>query len=209
MGDEWPPAPSDGYRKHDPEYDQPWHITAILYVWLVSVFAGVPALVLGVHGLDTVVAIIRDLLQPDRANEWVLYLGWTAGTLGIWIGGHELLHALVARWFGLQTRFDIEYNHPLDWTPAIVTYGEFQSRSQSLAITLAPLVVLTPLGVVVIVTSQNLWVIASGTVIALANSAGSVGDLASAWVVCHLPEGELLYHDREGRRQYYKPTNGN
>jgi hypothetical protein len=61
--------------------------------------------------------------------------------------------------------------------------------------------VFTPVSVVAIVTGQDLWVIASGAVIALGNSAGSVGDLASAWVVCHLPEGELLFHDREGRRQ--------
>ena len=208
MGAEWPPAPPDGYRLHDPEYDQPWYVTTFLFLWLVSVFAGVPALVLGVHGLDTAIAIVR-ALQPDGMAEWVVYLGWTAGTLGIWIGGHELLHALVARQFELRTRFDIQYDHLLDWRPAVVTYGEFQSRSQSLAITLAPLVVFTPISIVAIVTGQDLWVIASGAVIALGNSAGSVGDLASAWVVCHLPEGELLYHDREGRRQYYKPTNGN
>ena len=65
---------------------------------------------------------------------------------------------------------------------------------------LAPLVVLTPVSIVVLVMSQQFWVIAAAALVTLANSAGSVGDLASAAVLWHLPDGELIYHNKERRR---------
>ena len=120
--------------------------------------------------------------------------------------GHEALHALVGRWVGLRTKFRFQYHHPLSWSPEILTYGEFQSRGESLAISLAPLVVLTPVSVVGLVAGRPLWLVASAVVIALGNAAGAVGDLASAWVLWNLPDGELVYHDSEGRRQYYTPV---
>ena len=203
MASEWPPAPSEGYRKHDPEYGQPWFVTVFLYVWIVSVFVGVLTLVSAVHGPDTVVRIVREVLQPDTTREWAGYIGWVVGTVAVLLVGHEALHALAGRWFGLRTQFQFEYRHPLDWSPVILTYGEFQSRGQSLAITLAPLVLLTTVSVIVLVAGQELWLIASAAVIVLGNAASAVGDLASVWVVWNLPDGELVYHDSEGRRQYY------
>ena len=71
-----------------------------------------------------------------------------------------------------------------------------------------PLVILTPVSIVMLVWSQHLWIVASATVLALGNSVGAVGDLASVWVLWNLPDGELIYHDSEGRRQYYTPMNG-
>jgi hypothetical protein len=206
MASEWPPAPPEGYRKHDPQDEQPWSITAFLYVWTVGVFVGVPALVIAVHGPDTVVRIVRGVLQPDTMREWAAYIGWFAGTFAVLLVGHEALHALAGRWFGLRTQFQFEYRHPLSWSPEILTYGEFQSRGESLAITLAPLVILTAVSIVVLVAGQQLWLIASAAIIALGNTASAAGDLASAWVLWYLPDGELVYHDSEGRRQYYTPV---
>jgi hypothetical protein len=206
MDSEWPPAPPEGYRKHDPEYGQPWYITVFLYGWIVGVFVGVLALVSAVHGPGTIVRIVREVLQPDTAREWGGYIGWVVGTFAVLLVGHEALHALVGRWFGLRTQFRFQYYHPLSWSPEILTYGEFQSRGQSLVIALAPLVVLTVVGVVVLVVGQPLWLVASAAVIALGNAAGAVGDLASAWVLWNLPDGELVYHNSEGRQQYYTPV---
>jgi hypothetical protein len=203
---EWPPAPPEGYRMHDPEYEQPWYVTAFLYVWVVGVFVGVFALVTAVHGPDTVVRIVREVLQPDTAREWAVYIGWLIGTFAVLLVGHEALHALAGRWFGLRTQFQFEYRNPLSWQPEILTYGEFQSRAESLAITLAPLVVLTAVSIVALVAGQELWLIAAAAVIAFGNSASAVGDIASAWVLWCLPEDELIYHDSEGRRQYYTTT---
>ena len=206
MESEWPPAPPEGYRLDDPKYDQPWYVTTVLLVWLIGVFAGVPALVISVHGTGAAVGIVREVLQPNGWNEWMGYLGWVVGILALFVGGHEALHALAGRWFGLRTKFRVQYNHPLSWSPEIITYGGLQSRDESLAITLAPLIVLTSTSVVALVMGQSLWVIASAAYIALGNSASAVGDLASAWVLWHLPDGELIYHDDAGRRQYYTPT---
>ena len=206
MPSEWPPAPPEGYRKHDPEYDQPWYVTGLLSVWIVSVFVGVLALVTAVHGSGTIGRIVREVLQPDSAGEWGAYIVWVIGTFAVLLVGHEALHALAGRWFGLRTQFRFEYRHPLSWSPEILTYGEFQSRGESLAITLAPLVVLTAVSIVVLVAGQDLWLIAAAAVIALGNSASAVGDLGSAWVLWSLPAGELIYHDEEGRRQYYTPV---
>ena len=206
MASEGPPAPPEGYRLHDPEYDHPWYVTGFLSLWLVGVFVGVPALVISVHGSGTIGRIVRELLQPGTPREWVAYIGWFIGTFAVLLVGHEALHALAGRWFGLRTQFQFEYHHPLSWSPEILTYGEFQSRGESLAITVTPLVVLTLVSLVVLVVSQQLWLIASAAIIALGNSASAVGDLASAWVVWHLPDGELIYHDSEGRRQYYTPV---
>jgi hypothetical protein len=208
MDAEWPPAPPEGYRKHDPEYRQPWYVTVFLYGWIVGVFVGVLALVSAVHGPDAVVRIVREVLQPDTGREWAGYIGWVVGTFAALLVGHEALHALAGRWFGLRTTFQFEYRHPLDWSPVILTYGEFQSRGQSLAITLAPLVLLTAVSVVVLVAASQLWLIASAAIIALGNAASAVGDLASAWVLWHLPSGELIYHDSEGRQQYYTRVSG-
>jgi hypothetical protein len=203
---EWPPAPPEGYQKHEPEYEQPWYVTVFLYIWIVGVFVGVLALVIGVHGPETVVRIVQEVLQPDTTREWVAYASWFIGTFAVLLVGHEALHALAGRWFGLRTQFRFQYTNPLSWSPEILTYGEFQSRGESLAITLAPLVILTAVSVVVLVAGQDLWVIAAAAVIALGNAASAVGDIASAWVLWHLPAGELVLHDSEGRRQYYTPA---
>ena len=206
MESEWPPVPPEGYRLHDPEYDQPWYVTVILLVWLVGVFVGIPALVINLHGIDSAIDIVREVLQPDGWGEWVVYLGWVVGILALFVGGHEAFHALAGRWYGLRTKFRFQYNHLLSWSPEIITYGGFQSRGESLVIALAPLAVLTSASIVALVMSQSLWVVASAAYIALGNSASAVGDLASSWMLWHLPDGELIYHDNAGRRQYYTPT---
>jgi hypothetical protein len=102
MDAEWPPAPPEGYQLHNPEYGQPWYVTVFLYGWIVGVFVGVLALVSAVHGPGTIVRIVREVLQPDTGREWADYLGWVVGTFALLLVGHEALHALVGRWFGLR-----------------------------------------------------------------------------------------------------------
>jgi hypothetical protein len=206
MDSEWPPAAPEGYRRHDPEYVQPWYVTAGLTVWVVGVLVTVPTLVIEVHGFESAVAIIREVfLFQIGSGELVLYVGWVGATLAILFGGHEALHALAGRWFGLEAEFHLDYSFPLDVTPSVVTHGEFQSRGESIAITLAPLVVLTPVSIVVLAVADQPWVIASAAWVAVGNSVGAAADLASAWVLWNLPAGELVHHDSDGWRQYYTP----
>lgn len=204
----WPPAPPEGYRKHDPEYEQPWYFTAFLFVWMVGVFVGVPVLVIGLRGFETAVTVIQEVFlfsQMESAVEWVVYLGWAAATVGVLLIVHETLHALAGRWFGLDTEFHLEYSFPLNLTPSVVTYGNFQSRSESIVIALAPLVILTPVSIIVLAVAQQPWLIASAAWFVFGNSAGAVADLGSAWLFWHLPVGELVHHDSDGWRQYYTP----
>lgn len=88
MASDWPPAPPEGYRLHDPEYDQPWYVTGVLFIRLVGVVVVVPALVINVHGLDTAGSIIQEILQPNGLGEWLMYLGWIIGILDIFAGTH-------------------------------------------------------------------------------------------------------------------------
>jgi hypothetical protein len=204
MASEWPPAPPEGYRLDDPEYEQPWYVTLFLLGWLVGAYVGTPTLVIGVHGLDVVAGISREVI-PQDGWEWMIYIGEVLTVIAIFAVAHESLHALAGRWLGLRTKFAFEYRNPLSWSPQVLTYGGFQSSRESLVISLVPLVVLTPVSIVVLVVGQQFWVIAAAALVTLANSAGSIGDLASAALFWHLPDGELIYHDREERRQYYAP----
>lgn len=108
MSSDWPPALPERYRLHDPEYEQPWYVTGFLFIWIVGVFVGVPALVIGVHDLDMAVAIVWEVLQPDSAGESVVYLGWTAATLSVIIGDHEAVHGFVGRWGELLSQMERE-----------------------------------------------------------------------------------------------------
>src|SRR5699024_3160821 len=108
---------------------------------------------------------------------------------------------------GFRVKFGIEYSNLVNLTPTTLTYGGFQSRGQSLAIALAPLVVLTPISIIVLLVSTDFWIQASAVFIALGNTVGSMADLGKAWMIWKLPAGELTVHDREGRQQYYTPMN--
>lgn len=200
---EWPPAPPDDYRLDDPEYGQPWYVTVFLFIWLVGAYVGTPALVIGVHGLDVATRIVGEIVWQESWDELVIYIGWVLGIIVITIVVHESVHALVGRWVGLRTKFAFEYSNPLNWSAQALTYGGFQSSRESLVISLAPLVILTPVSIVVLVVNQQLWVIAVAALVTIVNAAGSVGDLGSAFLLLHLPDGELIYHDSAGRRQYY------
>lgn len=206
MASEWPPAPPEGYQLHDPEYEQPWYVTAALFIWTVAVFVGVPLLVIGLRGFETTVIVIREVFlfsQMESAGEWVVYLGWAAATVAVLLIVHEALHALAGKAVGLETEFYLEYSFPVSLTPSVVAYGDFQSRGESIIIALAPLVILTPVSILVLAVAHQSWLIASAAWFVFGNSAGAVGDLASASVLWNLPSSELVHHDSAGRRQYY------
>lgn len=208
---EWPPAPPEGYRKHDPEFVQPWYVTAALFIWLVAVFVSAPLLVIGLRGFETTVIVIREVFlfsQMDSTGEWVVYLGWAAATVAVLLIVHEALHALAGKAVGLETEFHLEYNFPVSLTPSVVAYGDFQSRGESITIALAPLVILTPVSILVLAAAHQPWLIASATWFVFGNSVGAVSDLGSAWVLWNLPSGELVHHDNAGRRQYYRLKSG-
>jgi hypothetical protein len=205
---EWPPAPPEGYRKHDPEYRQPWYVTGGLYVWVVAAFVSTPVLVVALRGFETSVTVIREVFVLSRignTGELAVYVGWAAATVVVLLVTHEALHALAGRWFGLETEFHLEYSFPVNLTPSVVTHGGFESRGESIAITLAPLVILTPVSIIVLAFADQPWVIGSAAWFVFGNSLGASLDLADTWHLWNLPAGELLHHDSDGWRQHYIP----
>ena len=207
MDVEWPPAPPEGYRPHDPDYQQPWYVTVALLGWILGVFIGPPLLVVALKGEETAVRLAYTVFQHETPNEWAKYLVWVLGMLGLLALLHEALHALCGRWFGYRSKFSIRYDGFLNISPTTLTYGEYQSRGESIAIALAPLVVLTPASILVLVVSQDFWVLGSAALICLGNSVGAVADLGSACRIVQLPAGELITQDKKGRQQYYRRVN--
>lgn len=170
-------------------------------------FVAVPALVVALKGPETTIRLAYAVFRHENFTEWLLYLLWILGMVGLLGIVHETIHALCSRWFGFRVKFGIEYSNLVNLTPTTLTYGGFQSRRQSLAIVLAPLVVLTPISIIVLVVSTGFWVQASAVFIVLGNTVGSMADLGKAWMIVKLPAGELTFHDREGRQQYYTAAN--
>ena len=204
MDSEWPPTPPGGYRKHDPEYDPPGYVTAALYGWFFGMSVAIPMLAIRLKGFTTMVRAASAIAQYDSFSEWLMYFFWVLGMIVVTAILHEGIHAICSRWFGFRTKFDLEHTNLVNITPTTLTYGGFQSRTESLVIMLAPLIVLTPVSFLVLAASSNAWILASAAFVALANTAGAVGDLASAWLIWKLPVGELIYHGREGQQQYYR-----
>jgi hypothetical protein len=202
----WAPPPPEGYDLHDPVYVQPWYVTVFLGAWGVGAFVGVPLLVVAIKGLDTALTIYKDVLLPTSFAEAAIYGVWIFATLIAMVTIHEALHAIIGRALGYKTEFSIEKYLIGGWTPQVVTYGRFMSRLESTAITLAPLLIITPVSIAIVVIAESSWIVATAAYVAFGNLAGSVADLGAVWVLSRLPAGELFYHDSTGRRQYYTPT---
>lgn len=205
---EWPPSPPEGYDLHESIHVQPWYVTVFLAIWGVGAFVGVPLLVVLIKGLDITLAVYKEVLLPGGFAEAGIYGLWIIGSLVAMLSAHEGLHAFVARMLGYKTKFSIE-KYPIGgWTPQVLTYGRFESRFESAAITLAPLIIITPVSIATLVMADSSWAIATAAYITLGNVAGSVADLGAVWLLAQLPSGTLLYHDSTGRKQCYVPASG-
>ena len=92
---------------------------------------------------------------------------------------HEAIHGIVARLAGARPEYGVGAGF------AYTTFGEPVGRAAYLVIGLAPLVVLSVLGVAAMVH----WPRAAGQLLVflVANAAGAVGDLWVAWEVRRLP----------------------
>lgn len=162
MDSEWPPAPPEGYRYHDPGYEQPWYVTGMQLIWPLCVAVAIPVLIVVVHGIDTGIDITR-LISHDNLGEWLVDLVWIGTTIGVTACLHELIHALASHWFGLEYEFGLRYDSLLTAAPEVLTYGGFQSVRESIAISLLPLMLLTPASLSILIISQNAWAITIAT----------------------------------------------
>ena len=194
---DWPPAPPDGYHFHSPS-PSPLSVRCLVALWVpVSVLA-VFALIIVTRGLDS-----SGIAFPQPAG-FPLYVVSVLSLALLMLVVHELLHVLAASLLGYEVSAEVGFESALNWTVAVIPYGAFQSRTDTAVIALAPLLVVTPLGIVALVFGDGAVAAAAAFLLAL-NSVGAVGDVGIPFDMFFLPSGALLRHDSAGREQHYVP----
>lgn len=135
-------------------------------------------------------------------------IDWTAGPFTLWIPPvagivltvlfHEGIHGLAYRYFG----YDIEYG--LSWNGFYrAAPGQLHTKWESIWITVAPLLVVTPIGLLYLLSPvQPLAQV--GLYLLVLNTAGSIADLEQVGRLLGVPSGTLIC---DGAETYiYLPT---
>ncbi|NJO75641.1 MAG: DUF3267 domain-containing protein [Leptolyngbyaceae cyanobacterium RM1_406_9] len=139
-----------------------------------------------------------------RQNQWatgiltfllfgVLYLA----TIPI----HELIHGAVMRLYGGRPRYGMGIAHFL-FPYAYATSNQPFSRNQFIQIALAPLVVISVVGFLLMLLFNAAWI----AILLAANASGAVGDLWVSLSVLHYPCHVRVEDHKTGLRIYGKPT---
>jgi hypothetical protein len=118
--------------------------------------------------------------------------------LVITFGGHEGIHGLAIHWAGHKPRFGMALHMGALYATAD---NALFTRAQFIVIALAPLVVLTVLGMALMIIVPDGVGYYVGLLVAL-NAAGSIGDLwMTAWVLRYPPDA-LVRDETTGIRIY-------
>jgi hypothetical protein len=113
-------------------------------------------------------------------------------------GLHEALHGVAIRWFGHKPRFGIALDKGVMYA---TTDNALFPRNQFVAIALAPLVVMTLAGMILMILLPDRLAYYAGLVVVL-NAAGAIGDLwMSAEVLRYSPD-TLVRDEADGIRIY-------
>lgn len=110
---------------------------------------------------------------------------------------HEAIHGLVYIWLGYKVTYGLSGQLGAAFAAA---FQQFQTRNHNLLVALGPLLVLTPLGLLLL-TNSNLFIQRLGFTIALFNTGGAIGDIYLTWRLLRLPQDALLY-DANEREMY-------
>lgn len=117
---------------------------------------------------------------------------------------HEAVHAVVGWMLGLEVTAGIEFDG-LATGPYILAHGAFQTRRETVLLTAAPTVVLTPALVLLGVVGGTATAFAA--LLALFwNTFGAVFDLRAVVTAARLPAGVLAYSTADGETRYFAPT---
>ena len=133
---------------------------------------------------------------------WSIALSFLVFTalIAVVVVAHELCHGLVIRVFGGEPRYGFGVTYFV--VPyAFATSDTCLTRNQFIIVALAPLVVLTLLGVPVMILFELPWL-----AIPLAlNAAGAVGDVWMTLIVLSYPAGVAVLDDETGVEIYGPP----
>lgn len=115
------------------------------------------------------------------------------------LAAHQLIHALVARLTGANPQLDVDV---LQWMIPVMYCrpgDHLFTRSQFLLYALAPLGILTLIGILLLpLDSRSVWLIVP---LAL-NSSLSTRDVWTAWLALKLPTDSLIRIERDGLRLF-------
>lgn len=187
------PTPPGGYRDLRPLLTAPAGYQHLL--WLVPAFP-----------LFWVFMVVRKVFpqagELSTSPDGLLTVGSFLGALVAMFVVHELVHAGVARLLGYSAGFRLMFPVGV----AVVIDGTVLRRSEQLAITGAPLVVVT-LGFAAGGVVANGWIAPVLFTIALFNLVASSADLYTVLTVLQLPPETLLYYPHnDAPIGVYEPT---
>lgn len=142
--------------------------------------------------------VVTGTALPD-GGRWLL---GAAGLLVLVVVPHELLHGIFLSRYGASPSYGVGVSHFVLPYAYAETRGASYTRNQMLVVLLAPVTVITTLGLTAMV-----WYPSPLLIVPLAaNAAGSIGDLWMAGVLCQYPSGvrvgELPRADTQGFAVY-------
>jgi hypothetical protein len=199
-----PPTPPTGYGPPSAfSYPGLWLQVAGAALSVVS-FVGYGVVLLALRGPGLVERFVRVdpipdgvLVVPD-----LLLLGgvFVVVVVGVPLG-HELVHGAVYRLFGYEVSYGVA---PAVGGFYVAAFGQFQTRQANLVVALAPLVVLTPVGLAGLAVGGPV-VQAVAYLGLVLNTAGAVGDLYLASVLARASPGTLMYEGVPPNAYLYEP----
>jgi hypothetical protein len=195
------PDPPDGYQEpYQPVAAVSWWELPVgdvlLFVGMTAAFGGVTALV---RDGAAVLEVFLTAVTLDSAGAFGVYLGLVAaGVLAVVC--HELVHGAAGWLLDCEVSFG---RH--GWGVGTRLRGGFLSRRGDVVVTLAPAVVLTVVGVVLLAVVESPLAAAVVLTGLVANAAGIGSDLADALALRTLPPGTLLYYG-DGAQFAYEPA---
>ena len=163
--------------------------------------ASIFALVISVVGFGTLLWQFQGRPEGGSVSfgltELVVAFFTVLGTLTL----HEAIHGVVFRRLGYHVSFGFDAHVPALYTAA---FGQFVTRRDNLFVGIAPLVVVTIVGVPLL--AGPVPVALAAYLVLLVNTSGAVGDCYMAWRLWRLPEGTLCY-DADVQHSYvFRPT---
>jgi hypothetical protein len=168
---------------------EPGRVVTTMWVTLAILLGTLTLLLLG---------MVYSLVGASASGS-TLQFNWIAITVltVVVLGAHQVTHAVVARWFGATPRFDFDV---IQWIIPVMYCrpGDyFFERNQFIFYALAPLGILTVIGIVLMpLEMRSAWLIVPLSL----NACLSTRDIWTAWIVWRLPSGSLIQIERDGLR---------
>lgn len=184
-----------------PGYREDRHLAATegrVLFWL-NVLSLIPLvialMVVGLWG-----AFVRRLRGPILSPLWenIPWLLAVIVVIILMIGLHEWIHGLAIRWVGYKPRYGINLAKGVFF--ATTDNGLFW-RDQFIFVALAPLVVITLVGMALMIFMPDSLAYYIGLIVVM-NAAGAVGDLWMAAVVWRYPTNTLVGDEADSIRIY-------